>query len=353
MKKVVISLSILLVIVVLLAGCLDYKAYDLPKEDTSQDEQNLVDEIAAIENQLNTEKVQAEEVKDTSKDIVKEPTVPEEVAGEVVLPELTEKPKPVEVNEKDLEIINVKENELVKLNIKVNDPDKDIVTYSFSKPLSKEGEWKTNYGDAGEYVVTITASDGKLTTEKKIKIMVERVNVPPVIGEVKDITVNEGETVKFEPKVSDPNKDAVSITVSDPLKGGTFVTDHTSAGDYEVKVQANDGELDSEKKFKLTVKDVNVLPEVTGLKDITVKEGETVSIKPTISDLDGDKVKLTISEPVGPSGEWKTTFSDHGKYVVTVTIDDGKDKVVKNLNVIIEDVNMPPEIVSVGLTLNK
>ncbi len=345
-----ISLSILLVVAVLLAGCLDYKAYDLPKEDTSDQEQNLVDEIAAIEDQLNTEKVPAEEVKDTSKDV---PVVPEEIAGEVVLPELTEKPKQVEVNEKDLEIINVKENELVKLNIKVNDPDKDIVTYSFSKPLSKEGEWKTNYGDAGEYVITITASDGKLTTEKKVKIMVERVNVPPVIGEVKDITVNEGETVKFEPKVSDPNKDAVSITVSDPLKSGTFVTDHSSAGDYEVKVLASDGELESEKKFKLTIKDVNVLPEVTGLKDITVKEGETVFIKPTISDLDGDKVKLIISEPVGPSGEWKTTFSDHGKYIVTVSVDDGKDKVVKNINVIVEDVNMPPEIVSVGLTLNK
>jgi len=191
-----------------------------------------------------------------------------------------------------------------------------------------------------------------LTTEKKIKIVVERVNVAPIISGVKDITVREGDTVTFKPTVSDPNKDAVTLTTSQPLKSGTWVTDHTSAGEYEITVLATDGELETVQKFKLSVTDVNVLPEITGLKDVTVKEGEIVKIKPVVSDLDEDEFTVTISEPVGDDGIWETGFTDHGEYVVTVTVDDGKDKVTKKVKVVIEDVNMPPNIVDVSLKMN-
>jgi len=223
-KKVMVSLTVL-VMFVFLVGCLDYKAYDVPADDVTEEDLSLIDEIANIEEQLNLEEELAEE------DLLLE-----EVEEDIVLPDLTEDVEEVDVYESDLEVINVKENELVKLNVQVSDPDKDVVTYAFTKPLNKQGEWQTNYGDAGEYVVTLTATDGKLTTEKKVKIIVERVNVPPTITGVKDITVSEGEQINFEPKVADPNGDAVSVSISEPLKSGTFVTDHTSAGEYDIKV---------------------------------------------------------------------------------------------------------------------
>ena len=247
-------------------------------------------------------------------------------------------------------IINVKENEPVKLNLVVSDPDDDPVTYTFSQPLNKDGEWKTNYGDAGEYIVTITATDGKLSTEKKVKIVVERVNVPPTVEAVRDLVVNEGEEVKFSPRVSDPNGDEVTVTVSEPLREGSFDTDHTSSGEYMIKVFASDGELETEKTFKLTVRDVNVLPELSNLDDITVSEGETVRIEPRVSDLDEDDIVLTISEPVGNDGVWETSFTDHGEYVVTVTANDGKDRVVEKVSVTVRDINMPPEITDVFLS---
>lgn len=312
---------------VFLAGCLDYAAYDIPKDEVViDDEVSLVDEIAQIEN-----------------DLLEEETVEEEVLEEeIVLPELGEESL-------DLKTIYVKENDLMKLNAKVTDPDNDVVTYSFSAPLNKMGEWKTNYGDAGEYLVTLSATDGKLTTEQKIMIVVERVNVAPIINGVKDIKVNEGATVRFEPDVVDPNGDAVNIEVSEPLESGTFITDHTSFGEYTITVLATDGELETEKTFKLTVNDVNVLPEVTNLADITVKEGETVKIEPNVSDLDNDELIITISEPVGNDGVWETSYTDHGAYVVTVTVNDGKDTVTKNIKVVVGDVNMPPQIVDVYL----
>ena len=284
MNKYIITI---LALALILVGCTEYQKYDATEEDLS-----LIDEIAKIEDELaNTDNPDFELLEE----------VEETVEEEVVLPN----PKEEQVLMEDALTVSVKENEAVKLNVKVTDPDEDPVTYTFTAPLDENGEWKTNYGDAGEYLVTITATDGKLTTEKRVNIVVERVNVPPVIAEVADIVVKEGETVTFEPTVTDPNNDAVSVNVAEPLTSGTFVTDHTSAGEYAITVLATDGELDSEKSFKLTVHDVNEKPIITGVEDITIKEGEVITIKPVVSDLDEDPLVITISQPVGDDGIWE------------------------------------------------
>lgn len=334
----------LLIVFVLLVGCLDYKSYDLPADEQPADDTELINEIAEIERQLEEQDnkeldLDSEEVDNLIED--------SEVIEEVIIPELDEP-----IVDDNLQIITVKENELVNLKVKVTDPDKDKVNYSFSKPLDQAGKWKTSYGDAGEYIITITATDGVLTTEKKVKIVVERVNVAPIISGIKDLYADEGKTVNFEPEVNDPNSDAVTVVVSEPLKSGTFATDHTSAGEYKIKVTASDGELETEKTFKLVVNDVNVLPEVKGLHDFNIKEGDIVKIEPQVSDLDEDEITLTISDPVGNDGIWETAFTDHGKYTVTIVADDGKDKVTKKVQIVIEDVNMPPEIVEVSLAVN-
>ena len=359
-KKVVCGIMILMV--VLLISCLDYKAYDIPKGEPSSgaaakstDNSNLVDEIAAIEKQLNKETPSAEmptgaatsEVATTTEEASK--VVPEEVADEkeVVLPDLSAETGK-SLAEGSLDVVTVKENEMIRLHVKVSDPDNDKVTYSFSSPLNNNGEWKTSYGDAGEYAATITATDGKLTTTKKIKIVVERVNVLPVIEKLKDLTIKEGEKVDFSPKVTDPNKDKVTVLVSDPLSKGTWQTDHASAGEYQIKVTADDGELQTENQFTLHVIDVNVPPEVTGVPEsMVVKEGQTVEIKPIVNDADNDSITMTISDPVGNDGVWETGYTNHGNYVITISVSDGKDTVIKKVNLQVDDVNMPPEIVDV------
>jgi large repetitive protein len=332
MKKVLVILS-LLIVALFLTGCLDYKAYDIPSEDTENSEDlELLNEIAEIERELDLE--------------TEEET---EVVEEIVLPELTEEEVEEPTNYEDLQSIAVKENEWVRLSVEVSDPDNDEVTYSFSKPLNAEGKWKTNYGDAGEYVVTITATDGKLSSEKKLRLVVDRVNVAPEIKGIKDITVREGETVNFEADVTDPNNDPVTVKTSEPLNNGNFLTDYESAGEYQITVVASDGELDTEKSFRLIVNDVNQLPVISNLVDLTVKEGQLVKVEPEITDLDNDEVTLTISEPVGNDGVWTPAYTEHGEYSVIVTVADGKDVVKRTIKVIVEDVNMAPEFVDVSL----
>lgn len=324
MKKILMVLS-LLVVLIFLVGCLNYKAGH--KTDTS----DVDKELAALEEQ-------AKEEQDKSP----EPEVSE--VSEKVTP-----PEPDQDVAGDLQVIKVKENEMVNLNVDVKDPDNDQVTYSFTKPLSPEGKWKTDYGDAGEYVITLTATDGKLSTDKKIKLIVERVNVPPVIALLNNMVVDEGKVVTFEPKVTDPNNDPVTVTVSDPLKSGSWSTDHQSAGDYKITVTASDGELQSQSSFTLKVNDINVLPVIANIADLDVKEGDLVVFRPLVTDEDEDSVTTTISDPVGNDGEWQTDYTDHGTYAVTIVVDDGKSKVTKKVNLLVEDVNMPPEIVKVSL----
>ena len=342
MKKVVMVI-VSIVLLVFLVGCVNYKTQ--PNSQESPEELRLVDEIAKVEQELQLENTPAEEEKELS------PAAETEVE-EVILPELSEESVQDSVTSEEMQIIEVNENQMVKLTVKVDDPDQDLVEYSFSPPLNKLGQWKTNYGDAGEYVVILTATDGKLSTERQLKIIVNRVNVPPMVSGIADLQVKEGEVINFKPMISDPNGDKVTVTVSAPLQESSWTTDHTSAGEYQVKVVADDGELQTEKTFTLLVEDVNELPVLTNLQDLIIKEGEVVTIQPKVSDLDEGEITVTISEPVGNDGVWKTTYTDHGEYLVTVSADDGKDVITREIKVVVEDVNMPPEIVEVKLAVN-
>ncbi|GEM_PF-1063791 len=390
MKKAMVGISILLLALVIV-GCVDYKAYDVPKENKTEakDDASLVNEIAQIEQEVKKDDTAQAEVKtpDTKPEektpltgaatATNQPSSPAQngteqqkivaetpKTEETILPDLKEEKttkatEKVVAEEKTITektvselivqgnetIIKVKENDIVKLHVNVTDPDKDVVTFTYGKPLDKNGEWKTNYGDAGEYSVTLTATDGKLTTTEKIKIMVQRVNVPPMVSDLPDLHVKEGELVKIDPKVTDPNGDPVTVKVSAPLEENKWQTDHTSAGEYLIKLIASDGELKTEKSFRLLVDNVNMPPTIEGLpKDLRVKEGEIVTLKPIVKDLDGDDVKVTISNPVGDKGSWQTGYTDHGDYTVIVTADDGKAQVKKEVHLVVEDVNVPPII---------
>src|SRR3989338_450301 len=343
MKKLMVVMLIV-VMALMLVGCLNYKT--TPTEDS-----DLVSEIASIESNLNKTSEAPATDKVTGSAVKKEVVKAEEKSGPVAVKSEPVKEVVKDTSSQPVYTLNVKENEMVRLRVNASDPDKDPLTYSFTKPLSPNGEWKTSYGDAGEYIVTVSANDRTHTTEKKVKIVVQRVNMPPSIQGLRNITVNEGDTVTLEPKVSDPNKDPVTVTISDPLKNGKWTTTHKNAGSYPIKVTASDGELVTESSLTVVVKDVNVAPQISNVQDLTIKEGEVVKIQPTVVDPDENQVvKVEISAPVGNTGVWQTGYTDHGTFQVTVTADDGITKITKKITVTVQDINMPPEITTVGLS---
>lgn len=344
-------LVLILVSIVLLAGC---KVAKVSLEvENSEPEKELVGmdkEIQALQEEL--EKSLTDEEIELVEAIEKRK---EEVAQEAPVEEKEAEPAKEEVKEEKIDVsklqkLEVQETELVKLKISAQDDDRDTLKYTFSRPLNQRGEWQTNYGDEGEYIISITATDGTSTTKKDFVLVVKKKNEAPSIAHLSDITAQEGETVRVEPKVTDVNNDKLKVSISEPIgDDGMWETDHKSAGTYKITVKANDGQLTSEASFSLVVVDKNMPPLITGLADMTVKEGEIVVIKPNIKDLDGDTVKITISDPVGDDGEWKTGYTDHGSYSIKVTANDGKDKVEQTIKLVVEDVNRAPEILSIEL----
>ncbi len=157
--------------------------------------------------------------------------------------------------------ITVYEGELVELKVKGTDPDGDKVTYSFSQPLNDNGKWQTEEGDAGEYLVTVTASDGKTQTSKTLKIEVLSRNNPPKMDPIEDIRVKEGETISLSPNVVDPDGDEVTVEYSGWMTSATKKTGYDDAGEHTVTVTASDGETQVQQKVNIEVTDVNRAPE--------------------------------------------------------------------------------------------
>jgi len=335
-----ILIGVLLIAIMLVSGCA-VSNYIEPKEtEKSADNFSLLNEKEFYEKELEEEG----EIENATEEVI------EEIKEENATEQKTEQKEEAKLDESEYDFtINVKENELVKLKPKASDPDKDTIKYTFSEPLDEEGKWKTNYGDAGKYPVTVTASDGKLVTTKNVLIIVERVNVPPVIEGVSDkITVDEGETLRLSPKIYDPNGDDFDVTISEPVgDDGVWEIDYQSAGEYDITILASDGELDAKKTIKLVVNKKNVAPIIADIEDIEISEGEILKLEPEVTDLNGDKVNITISEPVGNDGVWEIGYTDAGEYEITIKADDGKAITTKVVKVTVEDVNMPPEIIDI------
>ena len=231
-SKKIISMSLVLLMIFMI-GC----NYIAP-EETSEDEGVTLIDISEL--------VEEEEE-------VSEAEVEEEVEEE-------------EETVKEIPTIKVTEDDTVSFpNLKATDPDGDKITYTFSEPLDDDGEWETEEGDAGEYSVTITASDGSSEIEQEVMIIVETKNKPPVLEKIKDITVKEGTTLELEPKALDPEGEAIEITYSGWMTKNTKELDYNSAGEYIVRVTASDGEKEVYQDVQITVEDVNRPPEFVSI----------------------------------------------------------------------------------------
>jgi len=240
----------------------------------------------------------------------------------------------------------VTEGDLVSFpNLKAIDPDGDPITYTFTPPLDATGKWQTKVGDAGEYRVTITASDGKNSISQVVIIQVKPKNQPPVIQLAsKEITVKEGETVTINAQASDPDGDKVTISFSGWMNGPAKTTGFTDAGTHEVVILASDGKSTVRDTVRVIVENVNRPPAIGALSDVTVKEGDRITVKPTATDPDGDKITFTFGPPLGPDGTWQTTNKDVGKYTVNVSASDGTASVSTVFSITVQSLNKAPVI---------
>ncbi len=190
-----------------------------------------------------------------------EPANPAET--EPVKVETKAEPKTVSTPTKDASgklTLALNEGDLIALKLKATDPDGDKLTYTFDKPLNAEGKWQTKAGDAGDYEVKISVSDGKNTVSNELKIVVTKLNKAPVLEKIADVKVKEGDIVTLAVKASDADSDQLTYSYSGWITAPSYTTNYNDAGDHEVTVTVSDGKESVSQKVKVTVEDVNRAP---------------------------------------------------------------------------------------------
>jgi hypothetical protein len=92
----------------------------------------------------------------------------------MIIVESTNTPPVIEIES----TFTITETDTIKLTPVVTDADGDPVEISYSGWMTSDTK-QTDYGDAGEHEVVITASDGIDETQKTVTIIVESKNRPP------------------------------------------------------------------------------------------------------------------------------------------------------------------------------
>ncbi|MBI2651839.1 hypothetical protein HYX00_00090 [Candidatus Woesearchaeota archaeon] len=307
--------------------------------------------------------IEAKELKkEEPKEEVKEEKPP-------VTAEVTKEEKPEEKKEMIIEkskekpvVVVVQETDLVSLSPKAEDPDKNTnLAFTFTSPLNENGEWQTNYGDSGEYTITVTASDGESTTARDVLIIVNKKEEAPIIDSAKPIesglAIDETGAIDFSVVASDLNKDPLSYSWKlDGVDVGidskhTYQSTYEDAGTHTIKVDVSDGLSSTSKIWSVEVNNVNRKPVLEKMDDIKLKETEKAVITALATDDDKDKITYAISDKKFVREDnvftWQTDYDSAGTYEATITANDGQDTTEQSFTVTVENVNRPPVITDI------
>ncbi|MBS3136711.1 hypothetical protein J4401_07200 [Candidatus Woesearchaeota archaeon] len=243
------------------------------------------------------------------------------------------------------------ETDLLNLKPSARDLDADKLSYYFQPPLSSDGTWQTKYGDAGTYYTKVVVSDGKLTSEKNITLVIQKKEeLPEIIVKApteSSLSIIEGESIFFNAYATDKNKDDVKLrwlVDSAERATGSYFTynpDFYSQGTHAIRIEASDGVLNASKAWNVTVQDFDRKKLLDGFNNLTVKEGNILELR--LPDFTKYGLKHEISAPFSNLTRWETGYESAGKYDVTISIwDDSKFKASKSFQINVENVDRPP-----------
>ncbi|MDN3578370.1 M9 family metallopeptidase [Chitinimonas viridis] len=221
-------------------------------------------------------------------------------------------------------------------------------------------------GKSGEATVTVTVSDGKLSSQSsfKVKIVAVAGNTAPQLSGLANVStklgqaipamrfsVTDKETAAGELKVTAVASDSSLIPASGLILGGSngqrtlsIAPAAGKTGETTVTVTVSDGKLSSQASFKVTIAAgaVNTAPQLSGLVDIAAKLGQAIpAMRFSVADKEtaASQLKVTAvasdSSLIPASGlilggsDGQRTLSiipaagKTGESTVTVTVSDG------------------------------
>ncbi len=283
------------------------------------------------------------------------------------------------------DVYNIKENELFKLRLNATDPDGDEVEFvavNIPENSSFSGnvfEWEPDYDavskqdtflnkvltklklynhfrkKAAEFTVVFVAKGKEESVKKEVKIMVNDTNRAPVLDDLENITVDEGEKIVLSPSATDPDGDVLKYSYSGFMDSDVLKTDYDDAGEYKVNVTVSDGKKSVTKEAEIQVRNVNRIPELDKIKDKTVYENQTLMFELKAKDKDGDNITYSLKQgPYGANvsgGVFTYTpgfdvTDDEKTFLVTFAAADYENETRRTSKISVRNVNQKPVIES-------
>ncbi len=280
-------------------------------------------------------------------------------------------PQLTEIND-----IEIDETEEFTLTLQASDPDGDnLALAAFNLPMGAElndslFSWTPGYDQSGEYEVTFRATDDgepNLFDEDTVTITVNNVNRPPVLSEIGDREIDEGQNLSISLEADDPDGDSLSFTAENLPAGATleddlftWTPDFDQAGDHDVTFRVSDNgdpNLFDEETVTITVADVNRPPVLAAIGSQNIDENEELTITLSADDPDGDNLTFSAQNlPIGATLDdsvfsWTPNYDQYGNYMVIFRVtDDGDPNLMDSEMVMISvhDINRSPVLAAIG-----
>ena len=189
-----------------------------------------------------------------------------------------------------------------------------------------------------------------------VPVTVKNVNRAPVLDLIADISVNEMETVNFNPTATDSDGDSLTFTYSGWMTSPGHVTTYDDAGKHTVTVTVSDGDLTDSQNVSVIVNNVNRPPAANAQK-VSLNEDTPAAIVLTGSDPDQTTLQyVLVSAPVhgALSGNAPhVTYTPHKNYngpdAFTCKVNDGStDSAAATVDILVQPVNDAPVLTFVG-----
>jgi VCBS repeat-containing protein len=274
--------------------------------------------------------------------------------------------------------VGTPEDTPIDITLSCSDPDGDPLTFALvNSPqhgtltgtppsLTYTPSSGFNGSDSFTFKCNDGISDSNIAT---ISIAVGSVNDAPVASS-QSLTTDEDTPVSITLSCTDPEGDPLQFSILTGPAHGTltgappsvvYTPDPNFHGTDSFTFKCNDGQLDSNvATVDIMVSPVNDPPQMGGIPDQSVAEGNTLTVNINCTDADGDALTLAADNlPLG------ATFTDHGggagtlSYTpafdvvvhpetstlfsnVQVTCLDGTTSTTQDFSIVVLDVNRPP-----------
>ncbi|OGV46938.1 MAG: hypothetical protein A2X46_19230 [Lentisphaerae bacterium GWF2_57_35] len=271
----------------------------------------------------------------------------------------------------------------VSLNITAMDDDNDVLTFGVSPlpdgaylsanayspipgmpyPQTVYFLWRPTTEQAGDHVLTFSASDGDVTVYQTMTVTVATPNEAPVLNPIGNQFVAEGSALTFSATGFDPDGQALFFNAAPLPSGSSFTTNgmfswspsYAQAGVYTVTFTVSDGAAQDAETITITVADVNQAPVLNAIGNQSVAEGSALTFSATGSDPDGQALFFNAAPlPSGASFTtngtfyWSPSYAQAGVYTVTFTVSDGAAQDAETITITVANVNQAPVLNPIG-----